>query len=209
MKNPFYYGNEVSDVDFCNRTKELHALKEDAKSGQNVLIYAPRRFGKTSLLKKLQTQLKQNEQFKVIYIDLFSISSLEEFIQKYFNEIVQSFESNRDKAIKLLKNVFQLRPAISLKLNSIGEVSYQLSISKKEHIETLEEVLELPNIYAKKFQKQVLVIFDEFQEIEQLSFENKLRTVLQSHSRDVSYMFSGSKKSILSQMFNDKSRAYY
>jgi len=58
--NPFYYGNEVYQDDFCNRTDELKELKQDVYSGLNVLLYAPRRSGKTSLLKKLQNTLKKD-----------------------------------------------------------------------------------------------------------------------------------------------------
>jgi len=88
-------------------------------------------------------------------------------------------------------------------------MDYGLSLIKKEQNTNLEDILNLPYLYAKKFNKKVVVIFDEFQEIEQLKIEKKLRSVIQSHSREVSYLFSGSKKSILSEMFNDKKRAFY
>ena len=51
MRNPFYYGGLVRNKFFCNRIDELSELKEDILNGINVLIYAPRRFGKTSLSK--------------------------------------------------------------------------------------------------------------------------------------------------------------
>lgn len=208
-KNPFYFGNEVYKDDFCNRIKELQELKNDAISGQNLLLYAPRRFGKTSLLKKLQQDLQGSDEFKVIYVDLFSVSSIEEFIQKYFTLIVSAFETKSNKVIELFKKVLKVRPNINMTFGLNGEISYSLSITKKEEIETLEDILNLPFVYAKKFDKKVVVIFDEFQEIEQLSFEKKLRSTIQTHTREVAYLFSGSKKSILNSMFNDKSRAFY
>ncbi|MEN4046985.1 ATP-binding protein [Sulfurimonas sp. NWX367] len=207
--NPFYYGNEVYDDDFCNRVQELQELAQDVSSGQNLLLYAPRRFGKTSLLKKLKHKLDKQKDYKVIFIDLFSVSSIDEFIQKYFNLIINSFENNTQKALRNIKEVLNIRPNVTMSINETGNISYSLSISKKEQNQTLEDVLNLPSIYAKKFNKKVVVIFDEFQEIEQLKFEKKLRTILQSHSREVSYIFSGSKKSILNQMFSDNSRAFY
>lgn len=207
--NPFYFGNEVFDDDFCNRTEELLTLKDDAVSGQNVLIYAPRRFGKTSLLKKLQQELDKDNDYKIIYMDLFSISTVDEFIQKYFDIIASSLESTTDKIINLFKTILKIKPNINITIADNGEVSYGLSLNKKEQNQTLEDVLNLPFIYAKKFNKKVVVIFDEFQEIEQFGLEKKLRSAIQSHARDVSYLFSGSKKSMLTQMFNDKNRAFY
>jgi hypothetical protein len=49
MRNPFYFGSEVHDSDFCNRINELGELKSDVDNGLNILLYAPRRFGKTLL----------------------------------------------------------------------------------------------------------------------------------------------------------------
>ncbi len=171
IKNPFYFGNEVYNDDFCNRVDELVELKKDMNSGQNLLLYAPKRFGKTSLLKKLKQELYHNDEYRIIFIDLFSVSNIEEFIQKYFNLLVKSFEADSTKITELFKDILKIRPNINMTLNASSEVSYSLSITKKEQIQTLEDVLNLPYIYAKKFNKKVIVIFDEFQEIEQLSFE--------------------------------------
>ncbi len=207
--NPFYFGNEVYDDDFCNRVQELQELKKDSASGQNILLYAPRRFGKTSLLKKLKQDLDKDKEYKVIFVDLFSVSSLEEFIQTYFNLIVSSFDSDSSKVMEILNTLLHIRPNITMSIKTTGDISYGLSMSSKEQKQTLEEVLNLPSVYAKKFNKKVVVIFDEFQEIEQLELEKKLRSTIQTHSREIAYLFSGSKKSILGQMFNDKSRAFY
>lgn len=207
--NPFYYGNEVYRDDFCNRTNELKELKQDVYSGLNVLLYAPRRFGKTSLLKKLQNDLKKDSDVVVIYFDMFTVSSVDEFMQKYFNLLANSFESSTDKILALFKNVFKIRPNITMNISSDSDISYGLTLNKKEEQHAFEDILNLPYLYAKKFNKKVVVIFDEFQEVEQLKIEKKLRSAIQTHSRSVSYLFSGSRKSILTKMFNDKDRAFY
>ncbi len=209
IANPFYYGSEVHDDDFCNRTDELQELKEDIASGLNVLLYAPRRFGKTSLLKKLQDDLRDEKDIVTVYFDIFTVSSIDEFIQKYFNELAQNFETSSDKIVNLFKNILQLRPNITMDISPSSDISYGLGFSKKEQQSSLEDILNIPHLYAKKFNKKVVIILDEFQEIEQLDIEKKLRSVIQTHSRDVSYLFSGSKKSILSKMFSDKNRAFY
>jgi len=209
VTNPFYFGNEVSGSDFCNRVSELDALRADVDSGMNVLLYAPRRFGKTSLLKQLQHHLAQEAQYKVIFFDWFSVDSVEEFIQRYFDAIAHSFDSTPDKVFTFFKSILQLRPNISMRVGQMGEVSYSLSLDKNEQGKVLEEVLNLPYLYAKHKQIKVVVVWDEFQEVEQFQLEKKIRSVIQGHGRDVSYIFSGSKKSVLSQMFNDQGRAFY
>lgn len=209
MKNPFYFGNEVHNEEFCNRISELAELQNDVSNGINVLLYAPRRFGKTSLLKKLQNTLKEDNDTKVIFFDWMSISSIDEFLDKYFHAIASSLESTSDKVMKLFKEMLQIRPNITMKISNSSDISYGVSFSKKELDSSFEDIINLPFQYAQKSGKKVVVIFDEFQEAEQFDIEKKLRSLIQSHSKEVSYIFSGSKKSILSAMFNDKNRAFY
>lgn len=209
MKNPFYFGNEVHNERFCNRAKELVELKNDVDNGLNILLYAPRRFGKTSLLKKLQEDLTNSTDTKVIFFDWMSIASIDEFLDKYFHAIASSLESNSDKVMKLFKDMLQIRPNITMKISNSSDISYGISFAKKELDSSFEDIINLPYQYAKKSGKKILVIFDEFQEIEQFNIEKKLRTLLQAQGSDVSYIFSGSKKSILSAMFSDKNRAFY
>ncbi|EDP73360.1 archaeal ATPase, partial [Hydrogenivirga sp. 128-5-R1-1] len=72
--NPFFFGGVVEEEDFCDREDELNSLEKDVLSGINVLLYAPRRFGKTSLLLASLKRLK-NKGVKGVYIDLFPVSS--------------------------------------------------------------------------------------------------------------------------------------
>lgn len=209
MKNPFYFGTAVSGDDFCNRIAELEELKKDLGAGLNVLVYAPRRLGKTSLLRKLQTDMEESGAYTVIYFDFFSITSVEEFIQKFFDAAAKSFHTVPDKVLSMLKSMMRIQPQINLSFRQSGDISYSLSLTKKDKDSTLEEVLNLPFAYAKQKNRQVVVVFDEFQEIEQFDLENKFRSIIQTHGREVGYLFSGSKKSILGQMFHDASKAFY
>jgi AAA+ ATPase superfamily predicted ATPase len=209
MKNPFYFGNEVHNDEFCNRINELDELKNDVNNGINILLYAPRRFGKTSLLKKLQNELKEDDDTKVIFFDWMSVSSVDEFLDKYFHAIASSLESTSEKVMNLFKQMLQIRPNITMKISNSSDINYGISFTKKEFDASFEDIINLPFQYAKKSGKKVVVVFDEFQEAEQFNIEKKLRSLIQIHSSDVSYIFSGSKKSILNAMFSDKSRAFY
>lgn len=209
VKNPFYFGNEVHNEEFCNRISELKELKDDVNNGLNILLYAPRRFGKTSLLKKLQDELRGDEDIKVIFFDWMSISNIDEFLDKYFNSIATALETSSDKVIKLFKDMLQIRPNITMKMSNSSDITYGVSFGKKELESSFEDIINLPFQYAQKTGKKIVVIFDEFQEVEQFEIEKKLRTLIQAHRNSVAYIFSGSKKSILSAMFNDKNRAFY
>ncbi len=207
-RNPFYFGGTVSNEDFCNRKEELEELKRDVFSGINILLYSPRRFGKSSLLLRLKEELER-EKVKVIFLDLFPVIDEKDFINRYFNEIVKTLVSKKEKVIQSLKELVNLNFSINSTLKPDGSITFSVSFSPKEKKTVLKEILEIPFLYATKNNTNVVVIFDEFQEIENLGLEKEIRTVIQNHGRNVSYLFSGSKKSILTQIFSDKSRPFY
>ncbi|MEA1919552.1 MAG: ATP-binding protein, partial [Campylobacterota bacterium] len=107
------------------------------------------------------------------------------------------------------KDMLQIRPNITMKISNSSDINYGVSFAKKELDASFEDIINLPFQYAKKSGKKIVVVFDEFQEAEQFAIDKKLRTLIQTHSKEVSYIFSGSKKSILNAMFSDKNRAFY
>lgn len=207
IKNPFYYGGAVKDNHFCNRIDEIKELSEDINAGLNVLIYAPRRFGKTSFVLKTLEKLEKDDGIKYIFLDIFHISTLDEFINLYFNAIAKSLEKPTDKVIKFFKSIVKIRPNINVNFDSMGNPSFSLAMSGENRMQTLEDVLNIPLGLAKD--KKIVIVFDEFQQITTLDIEAKLRSIIQLHSDKISYIFMGSKKSILHNMFLDKNRPFY
>jgi AAA+ ATPase superfamily predicted ATPase len=207
MKNPFYYGGAVQSEHFCNRKEEIKELKADINAGLNTLIYAPRRFGKTSFVLKTMNELKK-EKVKYVFLDLMYLSTLDEFINKYFNVLAKSLEEPTDKIVNFFKSVLSLRPNINVNFDTTGNPSFSLALNNEDKTKALEDVLDIPFAFAKDGQK-IVVIFDEFQEIANLDLEAKMRSIIQHHSDKVSYIFMGSKKSLLRAMFLDKNRPFY
>ena len=126
MINPFYYGGAVSSVHFCNRIDEIKELKIDVNAGLNTLIYAPRRFGKTSFVLKTMDELK-DEKVKYVFLDLMYLSTLDEFINKYFNVLAKSLEEPTDKIVNFFKSVLNLRPNINVNFDTTGNPSFSLT----------------------------------------------------------------------------------
>ena len=205
IKKPFHYGGTVDNQHFCNRTSEIKELTTDIDTGLNLLLYAPRRFGKTSLV--LHT-LKQTE-YQYIFLDFMSIVDEHEFINEYFNAISKSLNTTADKVVEFFKKILKIKPNISVDFDISGSPSFKLNFLQKENSAVLKEVLELPYLYAKYNNKRVVVVFDEFQEVVNLGIEDKLRAVLQHHQDMVSYIFLGSKKSIMTNLFFDRSKPFY
>jgi len=204
-KKPFYYGGIVSDSHFCNRTKELKELKNDMDTGLNILLYAPRRFGKTSLVLK---SVKESG-YRYIFLDFMSIVDEQEFINEYFNAITKAFDTTADKVVAFVKKIFKISPNINVQFDASGNPTFGLNFTSKDTKSVLKEVLDMPYQYAKYHDEKIVVIFDEFQEVINLNIEDKLRASVQHHSDVVSYIFLGSKKSIMTKLFFDKSKSFY
>ena len=77
--NPFKFGTEVSGDDFCNREEEIAELTQDIRNSANVLLYSPRHYGKTSLIKRV-LEIVSKEGFITVYIDLYPAITKEKFI---------------------------------------------------------------------------------------------------------------------------------
>ena len=206
--NPFYYGGTIKEQYFCNRVAELKVLKEDMYSGMNCLIYAPRRFGKTSLVLKALNELEKKENIKYVFLDLMYISTVDEFINTYFNLLAKSLEDSTDKVVNFFKSVLKIRPNINVSFDVSGTPNFTLALSPDDTNQTLEDVLNIPIHFTKNGQK-IVIVFDEFQEILNLDIEAKFRTVIQQHSNEISYIFMGSKKSLLHNMFLNKTKPFY
>ncbi len=211
MINPFIYGSVVTGKNFTNRKKEIKELINDIKNGQNIFIYSPRRYGKTSLMRVIQNKLEK-EGFITIYLDFFQIYSLERFIEVYSKIIAEKADTKLEKIMDFLKqNLGNIIPSITVDNSGNPKLQIDFLRQRKMINSILEDVYELPVKLYKKKKKRILIVFDEFQEINNLngeSFEKELRSHIQYHEM-ISYVFMGSKTHILDNMFTDKSRALY
>lgn len=207
MQNPFSITKPASGKSFCNRTEEKDQLKKLISNSENILLYSHRRMGKTSLINEVANELKN--EVTAIYIDLYGTVSIDELISSLLKGISR-LETSMEKLSRFLKNKFNtFNLKFSFDLTSGAPVAIP-SFSSENRIPALEEVFGFLNNLSGK--KKLFVVFDEFQEVATYNdsevFEKKLRSYIQWHE-NVSYLFAGSQKSLLVEMFTDVKRAFY
>lgn len=208
MTNPFIIGI-AKDTDFCDREKELKELRRYAVNGQNVVFYSPRRYGKSSLIKMLLDQLKP-EGFLTVYVDLFSVSSQQDFVAKLATGITEGI--GRTGPFKdTLKNVFtKFIPSLEITPEGM-RVSVKFDKTIKFQA-LLEDVLKGMYAFTEKNKNKTCIALDEFQEITGLEnakeIEGTLRSHIQSH-KNAAFFFIGSRRQILKDIFTDKNRPFY
>ncbi|MBI5298714.1 MAG: ATP-binding protein [Deltaproteobacteria bacterium] len=210
VTNPFLYGQEVSGDDFCNRQKELAQFVDYVSSSNKVLLYSPRRWGKTSLIKEGIKRLPKNK-FVVIYADLYPAIKEEDFNQIVASALAKSFRSPAQKALKLLTTL--LRSFVpKLTLDPLGNAGFEFGFdSSRKPGELADELIDGISRYVLSSGKKGLVVFDEFQQIGEFPddrLEKILRSKIQSQ-KNISYVFAGSKRHLLMEMFSDPSRPFY
>jgi AAA+ ATPase superfamily predicted ATPase len=211
MPNPFKYGTIVTDEDFADRKEELELLVKELANGQNMILYSPRRFGKSSLMIMGLREL-QKKGIMTAFIDLYDCTFLSDLVDKIVKETVIPAYDKIDKAVKFLGSALKgLRPAIVANPDGSFEMSYKREVVAADENVVLSEVLDAPEKLAIIKKKHLVVVFDEFQEVENYNgkkIENIMRTHFQHH-RHVTYVFMGSKRHMMQQMFTNRSSPFF
>jgi hypothetical protein len=206
--NPFSYGTIVKGSYFYDRTLECQRIVSTLSGGNNLVLFAPRRFGKTSLVFRAIEELEKLG-FVCFYFDFMPVYSRESFIAAYSRAILTR-QNNLQKAVKKMAALIKgIRP--KLVFDQYGKPEFSLDFTDDKVSEkTLEDILDLPESLASEG-KRYMIVFDEFQEINKLNgenFEKLLRSKIQQQER-VNYLFLGSRTHLLNDMFNNKGRAFY
>ena len=207
--NPFSYGGVVSGEDFCNRRQELQDIARAMQNGERLFVYADRRMGKTSLVRKAAATLPKAGYISV-YVDLWATDGETAFTATYARAIAQALETKGSKMLEAAKNFFSsLQPVLTLNSQGKPEVTFRMHPADDDH--DLLEVLQAPEEIARKKKKHVVIIFDEFQRIADYAtdkVERHLRSIIQHH-KHVSYLFLGSRRSLIRKLFLTQERPLY
>lgn len=212
MSNPFKFGKEVSGYQFYDRRADAESLYRKLADGStNVVLFAPRRYGKTSLAMKVLERLAKEGGIGGICFDMMRVSTLERFCEEYANAVYGIFGGRRELLHKLGNYLAHLHP--SVKFSEGGMPSITFDYGEKMSPTSLAEILDLPErLAADVGGKPLVVAFDEFQEVAELSkdlpLEKIFRSCIQAH-RLVRYVFLGSKTHLMKRMFGDNTRPFY
>ncbi len=208
--NPFTFKEIDPDSPFCNRQQEQRDLLGYARANANVVLFSPRRYGKTSLVKRVQKELG-TQGYLTLFTDFFGITSAEEAafrLARAFFEMTRKEENWFKKSIRLLKS---FRPV--LKPDDEGKLSLtvELATTKQKGLETIEEVLGSLDEFARDKKIKIQIVFDEFQEIVLLKESLSLEGIMRSHiqKQPISYFFVGSRRRLLLDMFNERKRPFF
>jgi hypothetical protein len=204
--NPFQITKPVDPPEVIGRDEETHQLVHLAIEGNNARLVAPRRFGKTSLLRRVQAELKA-QGWVTVYVDLLGIVTRDDFAARIERAYLESLRGGVARWFMGLRR--SLKPAGTV---GGGPVPAALTVDLSGRgTEALVTRLGLPEKVYEKTGKRVHVVFDEFQELDAAGEEldGVVRSVIQHHGNAASYVFSGSRLHMMEMLFGDPRRAFY
>jgi AAA+ ATPase superfamily predicted ATPase len=160
--NPFKYGTVVEDRSFINRKKEIAQIKDDLLNGNNIILYAPRRYGKTSLVKQILKDLKKSG-VKTVYLDFFQVYSLENLIHLYTSNIMENSDAKIPKEYSLL---------------DVLDLPKKLKGKKEKWVVVFDEFQEINRLNGEIIEKQFRSILQFHSEIAYIFMGSKTHMVL-------------------------------
>src|SRR4051794_20298828 len=211
--NPFTFGALALDEAFTDRERELKDLLADIENGQDVVLYAPRRFGKSSLVVRA-TQKANRRDILVGYCDVMRTTTKERFAAALAKTIYNDIESPGEQVIERAANLFRglrIRPTMEIDPDDLSlRFTFSAGRRPSDIDDTIERLLELPGRIAAERKRRVAIVFDEFQEIVGLdrNFPNLMRAVFQTQP-EVAHVYLGSKRHVLERIFNDRNEPFW
>ena len=205
--NPFYTGIDIPDKYFCDRQKETAEIIRLIQNGSNIVLKAPRRLGKSCLIKHIFAQEEIAEHYNTLYVDIYGTMSAAEFEKELQNKFMAAPFA---KATKTWKTLASYAKSLQLNLGSYNGAVIDLpSIglgATPNPVFTINEILD----EYERADKPGLIVFDEFQQIE--NYPEQMAAILRGKIQELNntkFIFSGSSRHILVSMFLDYNKPFY
>jgi len=208
MPDLFPRGIAYGDA-FYDRDMERGQLKQAIDVGHHTVLIAPRRYGKTSLIRKVVSE----NNYPYVWVDLMTFTSREEAEEGILSQCAQliiQIGGSEDKIKVLVKKFLAfMQPELSVNIHSVVNLAFRPDFKNRENlVNTLIAVDQI----AQHMQKRAVIVFDEFQEIlsidERNAFQGSIRHAAEL-AQSLTYLFSGSRHTALRTLFTGKKNPLY
>ena len=211
-QSPFQFGTLATNENFIDRQEDRALLKQLLSSHINVMLISPRRWGKSSLVKKAMGELvEEDKSVRVCYIDAFSIGSEAEFYRTFASQVIACASSKMERWIEDAKKFLTgVIPQVVLNDQVTDFMAFDLKFVPQERDKMT--ILQLTEMLAKEKNIKIFVCIDEFQQLANLpeykDMEGKMRSVWQQQQL-TSYCLYGSKRNMMLNIFNNSNSPFY
>ena len=206
MTNPFVTDRPLPPAELIDRADEAAQLVAFARGGHNARLTAPRRYGKTTLLKKVMEDV-QRAGMTVVAVDFYGVVSLAEIALRIEEAYREALEGRLARWFAGALRTW--RPKLRAGVPGTG-VELQAQ-PEDETLRLLNHLLDLPASLHERGGRRTLVVYDEFQALLAASdtFDALLRSRIQRHGEVASYVFAGSHPGLMAELFGARERPLY
>jgi hypothetical protein len=205
VTNPFVYEEAVQPEDLIDREQQVSQLVNRLIEVRNTRLAAPRRYGKTSLLRKVLRDAKDNDLVPV-YVNFLGVLTGADVAER----IELAYHAQLDSTLKRWFEglVRTLHPSVGV---SAPGLPVHATVSPTGTNRVLLERLAVPRELYAKHGRSCAIVFDEFQDVMAAgdSVDAVIRSELEQHGPAAGYVFSGSKPGMMRELFSDSRRAFY
>lgn len=206
--NPFLVSGYHSPEFFCDREAETAGILDALHNGRNITLIAPRRMGKTGLIRHAYYRLKeQHPDIVTLYMDIYSTQSFGDFVRLFANTVLGQLDSAPQKALSRIgKFIRSCRPVFTFD-ELTGTPKVTIDVAPAEEESTLKEIFD----YLGSSEKRCYLAVDEFQQIAGYP-EKGVEALLRSYIQflpNVNFVFAGSKQHLMQEMFTSSKRPFY
>jgi uncharacterized protein len=204
--NPFTIDTPVEPAELVDRNPEAEWLLELAEGGHNCRLSAPRRFGKTSLLRRLEHEADLRG-IATVYVDFFGALTLDDVVTRFEFAYERALRGPLARWFAGLRR--RWRPTLRL---GTPEAGVELSpLGDDDANRALIELLDLPARVLERDGRRTLAMFDEFQSVLAIGagLDGLIRSRIQHHGANASYVFAGSHPGLMAELFGSRERPLY
>ena len=208
QRNPFVTMGKIPAELFCDREKESDKLIHYLTNGNHVVLISPRRMGKTGLIHHCYDDARIRDEYFTFFVDILHTSNLREFT---FNLSRSIYKELVPRGKRLAKGFIQALKSLSgtISIDTLnGGPKFGVELGDIANAElTLEEIFD----YLDRANKPCIVAIDEFQQITHYP-EKNVEALLRGHIQQMqncNFVFAGSERSIMTQMFSSSARPFY
>jgi uncharacterized protein len=204
--NPFVYSRPLSPEDIIDRDDETRQLLKNVLGGHFVRLYAPRKYGKTSLLKRALRDGEAEEGLVPVLVDLYRVSSIADVTIRF----ERAYSKQLKGSIRARVEEFLQKTGIGLSLGAFG-ISAKLQLNPRiDPLPALHALLDLPLRLEESGGYRAFIALDEFQDVDKIpDLDGLIRSHIQYQGEVASYVFAGSEPGLMKQLFENKERPLY
>jgi hypothetical protein len=204
--NPFVYSHPIAPEDVIDRDNETRRLLTAAVGGHYVRLYAPRKYGKTSLLRRVLREAERHEQMIPVLVDLYGVLSIADVAIRFERAYARQLKGKTRARIE----EFLQSTGLGLSLGAFG-VSARLQLDPRaDPLPALHALLDLPLRLEEGGGFRALIVLDEFQDVTKVKdMDAVLRSHIQFQGEVASFVFAGSEPGLMRQLFEDRERPLY